>query len=187
LGAWGREKYCPLGCLALQAGIQPWNANAHWTNMEYLAGLVAAFLFWRVVAAVVASVAVGALISLFIPEYGPASIAVCSLLGVATGLIWQSQADHPGVVTPEVEAPMSKPVAFLGLAFVGGIWGGLGEVFFHSALIPASALVLAPFVVGPVIGALVKRNYAFGQLAFAACALVSGVAVPYAIQMAFAN
>jgi hypothetical protein len=155
--------------------------------MEYVAGLIAAFLFWRVVVAVVASLAVGGLIAMVIPESGPASIAICSLLGAATGLIWQSQAQYPAGLTPEVEAPMSKPVAFLGLAFVGGIWGGLGEIFFHSALVPALALLLAPFVVGPVIGALVKRNYAFGQLAFAACALVSGLAVPYAIQMAFAN
>lgn len=82
---------------------------------------------------------------------------------------------------------MSKPIAFLGLAFVGGIWGGLGEIFFHSALVPALALMLAPFVVGPLIGMLVKRKYALRQLAFSACALVSGLAVPYAIQNIFAS
>ncbi len=155
--------------------------------MDYVAGLIAAFLFWRVVAAVVASVAFGAVIAIFNPESGPASIAICSLLGLTAGLIWQSQADHPAVVTPEVEAPMSTPVAFLGLAFVGGIWGGLGEILFDSALVPALALVLAPFVFGPVIALLVQCKYAVGQLCFAACALLTGLAVPYAIQIAFAT
>ena len=155
--------------------------------MEYVAGLIAAFLFWRVVAAVVASLVVGALIAMVIPESGPASIVICSLVGIATGMIWQSQAEYPAGATPELEAPMSKSVAFLGLALVGGIWGSLGEIFFYSALVPALALVLAPFIVGPVIGALVKRRYALGQLAFAACGLVSGLAVPYAIQNAFAS
>ena len=50
--------------------------------MEYVAGLIAAFLFWRVVAAVVASLAVGALIAMVIPESGSAACALVSGLAV---------------------------------------------------------------------------------------------------------
>ena len=153
--------------------------------MDHLLELAAALLFWRMVVALVASLIIGLVLALLIPSLGGAAVVACLVFGATAGILWQTRALPVGQAAP-VES-ISKPVAFLGLAFVGAVWGGLGTFAFGSVTIPLVVLALAPIVFGPLISGLVGRKLSLRQLLLGSCALTVGLLVPFAIHSASAG
>ena len=148
--------------------------------MEHLLEILVALIAWRLVLSILLSVGVGLLIAFLFPTIGAAAVLVSLLTGIVVGMVWQSGPTRR--LGPEVR--LSRPVAFLGLALIGAVWGGLGAIGFGSASISFVVLVLAPFLLAPLLGGYLGRKFSVGQLSFASCSLVIGFLAPYAMRIA---
>lgn len=102
------------------------------------------------------------------------------------GLLWHSRADVGlPLLAPVPAPPVSKPVAALGMAFIGFFWGGLLSVWAGSTWVGAVVLAAAPFVVSALRVLLLKRPSSAGYLAFAACSLMLGFVALLALRAAY--
>jgi hypothetical protein len=135
-------------------------------------------ILWRLVVATFASVIGAVALAVAIPAFSPVLGFALVILGVALGIVWQSKATFPSA---SVEPPISSPVAFLGLAFVGVVWGGLLELATGSSVAAAALLAATPTLSSPVIVLITKRALPARQLAFATIAFTAGFAVIYVI------
>ena len=100
-----------------------------------------ALLHWRLVLSTVGSIALASALSTFIPLFTAAYCITLVTCGFAFGLVWQSRADSGLALTQKIKnQEISKPVAFIGLALIGLIAGGLFAELFGSVFIGAVAL-----------------------------------------------
>lgn len=150
--------------------------------MDEWVGLLAGLLFWRIVLVTSLGLVVAmGLAALFPSMHGGVNVALV-LFAFGGGLLWHVRATEPLQTQPRLEdAPISKPVAFLGLMAVGIGWGGILQYATGSNLLAATALLLSPFVFAPVATRLTRRSLPLRTQVFGACAMITGYAVPLVI------
>lgn len=157
--------------------------------MEELIGLLAALLFWRVVLATLAGLSAAVLLALAFPGFGLGPVFLVTLLSFTAGAVWQAAASTaalPPAARKAEEKPISRPIAYLGLAAMGVAWGGVAEYLVGSTLIAFLLVMAAPFVVGPIAGAVTRRPVYLYELFLAALALAVGFFTPWAFTQLFA-
>jgi hypothetical protein len=86
-----------------------------------------------------------------------------------------------GLLDEVPPTPISKPVASLGMIFIGFWWGNLFSWFLGSESMAALALVLMVVLVGAWYRYVIHRPVTLGYLAFAGISLLSGMVVPLLI------
>src|SRR5688572_4949248 len=79
--------------------------------------------------------------------------------------------------------PISKPVAFLGFAHIGAIWGGFAGELLGSMAAGAFVLVAAVTLVGAWLTLVRKRHGLLGNLLFSGLSLLSGLGSLYALSV----
>jgi hypothetical protein len=75
--------------------------------------------------------------------------------------------------------PVSKPITFLGFAFIGAVWGGLAGELFGSTLIGALVLLATAALAGAWLTLILKRHTDLLKLAFVAISLIAGICFIY--------
>ncbi len=96
------------------------------------------------------------------------------LLALGAGMLWEGSTAARAAGVPAQEPSISKPVAALGLCFMGFVW--VGVVGWIAPLWACLVLLAAaPFAVGGLRALLYQRPVSVGYMVFAACALLSGV------------
>ena len=146
--------------------------------MDNVPALIGLLLYWRMLLAIALALAIGTVVAPALPSVGPPVILGTCILGIAFGVGWQARAEDTVPATAVREAAVSKPVALLGMAFLGALWGALTITAIGSVLFSFIAIAIAPFLVGPLIGAILKRRFTANQLLFAACGLALGFVAP---------
>ncbi|MBP6120241.1 MAG: hypothetical protein KBC92_10965 [Giesbergeria sp.] len=143
--------------------------------MEELLVAIIALLHWRFVLTVAGAIAFTLTLSnLFVGFTAGYCIGVV-ILCAAFGMYWQGRSEAGiGIATKVVEPKISRPVAFIGLSFVGLLWGGLITEFSGSELLAVTSLILSVAVVGVWYGVVLRRPIPPRTLAFLGCALLSG-------------
>lgn len=150
--------------------------------MDEWIGLLVGLLFWRTVLVTgLGLVAAMGLAALF-PSIHGGLFVVMVLVAFGGGLLWHGRTTEPASDQPGLEeVPMSAPVAFLGLMFIGFSWGGLLELLIGVPLVVATLLLLSPFLFAPVLAWLTRRRSAMRAKVFGSVAMIAGYAVPYII------
>lgn len=104
------------------------------------------------------------------------SITAVLLVGVGFGCIWLGRWLSGIPLFASVTGPeISKPVAFLGFAFIGAIWGGFASEVLGSVLAGAFALIASVAVVGAWQTLFLKRHELLGNILFSSVALLFGL------------
>jgi hypothetical protein len=157
--------------------------------MDELIGLLAGLIFWRAVLATVTGLAAGLLLALIFPVFAGGPVILVALMSFAAGMVWHAAATSPtpppGTKTPE-EKPISRPLAFVGIAVMGLMWGSVAHYLMDSRLVALLLLVAAPFALGPLAGVATRRPVYLNDLLFASVALGAGFFTPWAIARLFA-
>jgi hypothetical protein len=144
---------------------QPNSSHAHHSFMDTAISIIAGVLvvpIWQ-----------------FIGPIGGLSVV---LVGIGFGCIWQGRWQSGIPLFASVQGPkVSKPVAFLGFAFIGAIWGGFASEVLDSVLAGAFAIVAAVAVVGAWQTLILKRHELLGKLLFSSASLLFGLGALFAI------
>ena len=140
---------------------------------------------WRVVLCAIAGALIAVVLSALIPSLPSAALFGFVFAAASAGVVWQVRVVSAAELRAGSSQPtISKPVSFLALAFIGGLWGALVEVMIGT--LPALALTaVAPWLLAPAFGALSKRSIGTGATAFAMSAAITGFLTPHAIALAF--
>ncbi|MDR0775997.1 MAG: hypothetical protein LBE81_05100 [Azonexus sp.] len=145
--------------------------------MENVPEILALFLRWRFVLCVGVSILLAFILSLAFAAFTAGYCIALVLLGIGFGIVWDSRAETGiGLFAPAPSTPISKPVAFLGLLFIGIFWGGLLSDFLGSPIFGAIALVSSVAVVGLWYRLVLRHPASVGYLIFASISLLSGFA-----------
>ena len=100
--------------------------------------IVSVLIAWRFLLCLAIATAVGFLVGNLLGPFVGFSIVFC---GLGFGLIWQGRwFDGIPLFASVPSPPISKPVAFLGFAFIGAIWGGFSSELLGSMIGGAFAL-----------------------------------------------
>lgn len=143
--------------------------------MSDLITLATALVFWRVVAGAllgfVAALLLNALMPGFTAGHGLGLVIVAS----AFGIYWQERSAAGLALSERLEEPViSRPVAFMGFAFIGAIWGGGFTYLFGSALAGGLALCFAAALVALWRQIVQRRSTRANAVAFALLSLLTG-------------
>jgi len=145
--------------------------------MESALEILLALLVWRLLLSAGLSAVLAYFLSQTFEVFTAGYCLTLVLLGTAFGIIWQSRADSKvGLFAPVPPTPISRPVACLGLWFIGTIWGGWASWFFGSALYGAVVLVFSVVLVGLWYRFVLRRAVSLSYLGFAGISLLSGLA-----------
>ena len=102
--------------------------------------------------------------------------------GIGFGLIWQGRWLSGIPLFASVPSPpISRPVAFLGLAFIGALWGGFAAEALGSMLAGGAVLVAGVALVAGYVSLVLKSHGQLNNLIFAAFSLLCGLGALYAI------
>jgi len=148
---------------------------------DFLAGLLLLFSWRFWVPALMGSVA-----ALFAGQaIGGLAAFALFVIGLGWGLLWQGRWMTRSLNLGEPPAqPIARPIAFLGYALVGGLWGGFAAEYSGSVVAAAMGLVAAVLLVGGWNLAVRKRAVQPAYLLFAALALLSGLGALWLIGLA---
>jgi hypothetical protein len=152
--------------------------------MDELIGFLFAILFWRVLFAALCGFAVGMLVAQVFPGFGAGAVATVTLLALSGGVLWQASAiaaTAPPDAPKAEQQPISRPIAFLGIALVGLLVGGVYDYLLSSGLIALAVLVVSSIVLVSVGGAITKTPVYLKDLLFMVAALAAGCVTPWAI------
>jgi hypothetical protein len=147
--------------------------------MDELISLLFAILLWRVVLAALFGFAAGMALMQILPGFGAGAVATATLLALFGGVMWHASAiaaAAPPDAPKAEQQPISRPIAFLGIALVG-----LYDYLLSSGLIALSVLIVSSIVLVSVGGAITKTPVYLNDLLFMVAALVTGFATPWAI------
>lgn len=145
--------------------------------MKIAVDILLALLVWRLVLCVGLSAVLAYLLSQTFEAFTAGYCLTLVVLGTAFGIFWQSRAEAKvGLFAPVRSIPISKPVACLGLWFVGALWGGWVSWFFGSAPYGAAALVFSVVFVGLWYRLVLRRAVSISYLVFTGISLLSGLA-----------
>ena len=140
---------------------------------------------WRMTLCIAAALVVSFVLKAFFPGLPAGALFAFVFAAGSVGVTW-----HIGVLSAREAsagrqvAKISKPIAFLAIALIGGLWGGLAE----SALGVTAALAatcLVPWLLGPLFATVSKQPVPVRSIAFAMVAATVGFATPHAIALLF--
>lgn len=141
---------------------------------EILAALIA-LIHWRLVLSAIGSIAMAVALSHLIPAFTAAYCITLVIFGTTFGMVWQGRADSGLRLTEKTEEPpMSWPVAFFGVAFIGLIAGGFFAELFGSQIGGAIALSLSAGVITLWFKFIQHRTISLRSLVFYLVALLTG-------------
>jgi hypothetical protein len=146
--------------------------------MEELLASIWALVHWRLVLSVLGTaVATLTLSNLFVGFTAGYCITLV-ILSAAFGIYWQSRSEAGMGLATEVAGPSTlRPVALLGLSFVGLILGGLFFELWKSELLAVLSLILSVGVVALWRGAVQRLPVPPRTIAFSTGALLSAILV----------
>lgn len=143
--------------------------------MDIAISITAVLIAWRFLASLATA---GALAVPIWQLFGPVGGLSVALVGVGFGCIWQGRWLSGIPLFASVPAPpISKPVAFLGLAFIGAIWGGFTSEALGSVISGAFTLIASVAIVGAWQTLILKRHELLGNLIFSTVSLLFGLGV----------
>jgi hypothetical protein len=146
--------------------------------MEELFTVIWALVHWRLVLSVVGSAAVTLTLSNLFTRFTAGYCISVVILATAFGIYWQSRSEASVNIATQVPDPkISRPVAFLGLSFIGLIWGGVITELLQSEFLAVASLILSVSVVGLWYGMVLRRPIPPKMMAFSIGALLSGFLV----------
>ena len=147
---------------------------------EILAALVA-LVHWRLVLSTLGSIALAVALSNVITLFTAAYGITLVIFGFTFGLFWQGRTDSGLSLSEKTEDPeISKPVAFIGLAFIGLVAGGfLGELF-GSMVGGAIALSVCAGIVA-LWCRLTRRRITLRSFLFSFFSLLVGYSILFAL------
>lgn len=148
--------------------------------MEELLAALTGILFWRVLLALAGGALVIAALYALVPSLSAAYGFTLMFLALTAGIVWESVAQSPRAVTAEKQ-PISRPVAFLGMTLIGGLWGTLVELATGSVAVSFAVLLLSPALSSPLVSVLTGTGLSRQQIVIATLALLMGYAAPYVI------
>lgn len=148
--------------------------------MEELLAALTGLLFWRVLLALAGGVLVTAALYALVPSLSAAYGFTLMFLALTAGIVWESVAQSPRAATAEKQ-PISRPVAFLGMTLIGGLWGTLVELATGSVAVSFVVLLLSPALSSPLVSVLTGTGLSRQQIVIATLALLMGYAAPYVI------
>lgn len=147
---------------------------------EILAALVA-LVHWRLVLSTLGSIALAVALSNIIPLFTAAYCITLVIFGFTFGLVWQGRTDSGLSLTEKTEDPeISKPVAFIGLAFIGLVAGGLLGELFGSMVGGAIALSVCAGIVA-LWFRLTRRRISLRSFVFSLLSLLIGYSILLAL------
>ena len=143
--------------------------------MDELLTAIAALMLWRFVISILGAIGLAVLLSNLISTFTAEYCILLAIFGATFGLYWQGRVDSGLSLTEKVEEPeISRPVAFIGFAFIGLVGGGfLGELL-GSKVGGAIALILCAGVIELWFRLVKQRPVTRRSFAFSILALLSG-------------
>lgn len=134
-----------------------------------------ALLQWRLVLCTLGAIVVAVMLSNALPTFTAGYCLALAILGVAFGIYWQVRADASVAFTQVVpESHICTPVAFLGLAFIGLLCGGVLTAMLGSRLLGAVALLLGGVIVALWYRFVKHQPLQLRSVAFAFVSLLAG-------------
>jgi hypothetical protein len=116
--------------------------------------------------------------------FGPITGLSIFLFGVAFGLMWEArESDGAPPFKYEPSPPIAWPVKFVGLAFIGAMWGGFASEVSGSLLGGAIALVSATAFVGSCCTIATKQPLKLPRLLFEVGSLFFGLGSIYSLSL----
>ena len=152
--------------------------------LESLSALFVAFRYWRFIICALFGIVFATVLAQLTSWLSVEAAYLFAFLASSAGVVWQVaviSAKEAGNPQPKPTS-ISKPVAFLGVAAIGGLLGHLAA----SALGVTAAIVvvvIAPFLLAPLFASLTKKSISLRQILFALFASLVGLATPYAINV----
>ena len=152
--------------------------------MDELFSAITALMFWRLVVSTLGAIVLAAVLSNLIPPFTAEYCITLVIFGVTFGIYWQGRAESGLGLIEKVEEPeISRPVAFIGLAFIGLVGGGfLGELF-GSMVGGAIALIVCAGVVALWFRLTKQRPVTRRSFAFSVIALLFGYSILLALSI----
>lgn len=145
--------------------------------MDPITAVLAVLSLWRLLLSVGLPTLLAIALSTVFSEFTAGYCITLVLLGAGFGIYWSGRAQAGiGLFESVPHTPISKPVAFLGLLFVGFVWGGLASWLLGSQLLGACALVLAATFIGAWFRFILHRTFSLSYLTFATVSLLCGFA-----------
>ena len=151
--------------------------------MDHVVAGILALLHWRLLLSVATGIAASFLLSNAIAWFGSGASIALVLVAFAFGLLWQGRAEAGvGLFERVPEPPISRPVAAMGLAMIGFIWGGWLAVWTGSSIASAAILVGLCVLVVTILAATQRRPVGLSRLVFSTSCLLAGFAGLLALQ-----
>ncbi|WP_460838471.1 hypothetical protein [Noviherbaspirillum agri] len=149
--------------------------------MDILLSIIGALWGWRFLASLSAAVAIAIPVGHVL---GPVAGFSLALFGVGFGCIWQGRwLSGIPLLASVPSPPISKPVTFLGLSFIGALWGGFSSEVLGSGIEGAFVLVAAVALGTAWRTVVLKQHTALGGIVFFAASLLFGLGAVYALGM----
>ncbi|MDD4911948.1 MAG: hypothetical protein PHP57_06595 [Sideroxydans sp.] len=144
--------------------------------MEEIIGVIWAVLNWRILLCVVSPLVVALGLSKILGfNTEPGIFFNLLLLGGYFGAFWQMRSEAGKKLTDSVEpTQISKPIAFIGLAFVGGMLGAIESSIFGSATLGALALVVVVALIALWYRIALRQEISLPHLVFLSVSLLVG-------------
>ncbi|MGY8821805.1 MAG: hypothetical protein ACKVLM_20665 [Pseudomonadales bacterium] len=140
--------------------------------MDIVAPIIAILFTWRFLLSLAISVVLAFLLA---QHFGLVASFFTICIGVGFGAIWQGRwLSGLALFEPAQAQLVSKPIAFIGFAFIGVIWGGLAGQLFGSTLIGALVLLAGVTLTGAWFTLVLKLHAQLFKLVLAAISLVIG-------------
>lgn len=149
--------------------------------MNIALSIIAILVGWRFLVCLAVAIALAFPLGHLLGPIVGFSIA---LFGIGFGCIWQGRWLTGIPLFASVPSPpISKSVAFLGLAFIGAIVGGFASEVFGSPINGTFALIAAVALVGTWRRLVLKRHIALNSLVLSCISLLSGLGILYALTL----
>ena len=156
--------------------------------MDHVLAVLITLLAWRMLTGIALGILIGAFFAYAFPSIAGANLFLFFfLIGVAFGASWQAAVYRSPNDEQDIDPPISKPVAFVGLSFIGLVWSGLIEFASGSMAVSMLTLAAAPFILGPIVGLRLKRRITLRQTLFTAIAFLIGPALIFSTQTVLAD
>ena len=146
--------------------------------MDEIISAISALLVWRFVISTLGAIVLAALLSHLFSPFTAEFCITLVILGATIGIYWQGRSESSLSLMEKVEEPeISPPVAFIGLAFIGLVVGGLLGELFDSKLGGVFALILSAGGVALWFRVFKQRPISRRSFGFSIAALLFGYSV----------
>jgi hypothetical protein len=145
--------------------------------MDIVISLMGALLAWRFLLCFGVAAVIGFFVGHVLGHVMGGSIVLC---GVGFGLMWQARWQSGTALFASIPSPpLSKPVVFMGLAFIGALLGGFTAELLGSFVGGAVVLLASLALVGSWRALVFQTHWQVKQFAFFAFSLQCGLASLY--------